>query len=157
MFRVTYQPMTPCAPPHVEDVQVVERTWLKCKTADVRVAAGMVPHWRGRIEQCFDGQLCWRPSGAGFAKRLHVPGCSTGFWRPSNSLHRDQFGRYWADGTAWNKSVPKRSLPYVGVAEAPSVIPANTLVRLSLSRWYKPPESPEEGCWLQLSGVFQKL
>jgi hypothetical protein len=154
VFQIEYERLTPCDPPHVEDVFVLSRTWLKGRRADVRIAAGMIAHWRGRIDECFDGCLNWSSSGAGFVSRQRISSCSTGFWRPSLALRRDKFDCYWADGTAWNRAGPKRKLKYVGVGPAPEVIPANALVRLSLSRWWSPDGAAAEGCWLQLSGVL---
>lgn len=155
VYLIDYRRLSPVEPPHVEDVQVVSRTWLKDRTADVRVAAGMVAHWRGGIDQCFDGCLVWSLGGTGFVTRKKIPRCSTGFWRPSMPLRIDRFGSYWADETAWNRPGRKRKVKYVGVAPAPEVIPANALVRLSLSRWWAPSDSESEGCWLQLSGLWE--
>ena len=46
------------------------------------------------------------------------------------------------------------NIPYVGCAEAIDLIPAGTLVRVSLARWWRPEGMNEERCYLQLSGWY---
>lgn len=46
------------------------------------------------------------------------------------------------------------SIKYVGFAEPINKIPAGTLVRVSLARWWRPTETSEERCYLQLSGWY---
>ena len=48
------------------------------------------------------------------------------------------------------------SIPYVGYEAPVLVIPAGSLVRVSLARWWHKPNAPDEGetCSLQLSGWF---
>ena len=80
-----------------------------------------------------------------------LPTRSTGYWRPDRDLElRDSFGkpRY-----RWSGGGQLRSIGYVGIAGAAAGIPAGSLVRLSLSRPYAPPDQPG-GFWLQLSGWF---
>jgi hypothetical protein len=46
------------------------------------------------------------------------------------------------------------SIPYVGFAEPLSEIPANTLIRVSMCRWWRREEYEEEKCYLQISGWY---
>jgi len=48
----------------------------------------------------------------------------------------------------------KRSLPYVGFASPVDTIPAGTLLRVSLARWWDKYGETEERCSLQLSGWY---
>jgi hypothetical protein len=52
------------------------------------------------------------------------------------------------------KTTNWRSLPYVGFEEAAEIIPAGTLVRVSLARWWDTNGTTEERCSLQLSGWY---
>lgn len=153
-YKMTYLLIPNCKPPHVEDVLVLERELIARGRTNVEAAAALIRNWQGSLANCFDGCLCWEPTGAGYIAETNIPGVSTGFWRPSTDLKLDRFDSYWADGTAFNRPGPKRKLKYKGIAPAPEVIPANALVRLSLSRWWTSPHSGTHGCWLQLSGVF---
>jgi hypothetical protein len=47
-----------------------------------------------------------------------------------------------------------RSLPYVGFENPAEVIPAGTVVRVSLARWWNKEGEKEERCSLQLSGWY---
>ncbi len=48
-----------------------------------------------------------------------------------------------------------RRLKYVGAERAIPVIPAGTLIRVSLARWWAPEGSEmEERCYVQLSGWY---
>ena len=51
---------------------------------------------------------------------------------------------------------PPRGMKYVGEESPIKVIPAGTLVRLSLARWWTPDSEPNDGekCYLQLSGWY---
>ena len=47
-----------------------------------------------------------------------------------------------------------KSLPYVGFDEAIDIIPAGTLIRVSLARWWNTNGTTETRCSLQLSGWY---
>jgi ATP-dependent DNA helicase RecQ len=74
------------------------------------------------------------------------------FWRPDQPLARDNEGkriryRYpTADGG--------RTLTFVGYQEPLPELPAGTLLRVSMSQWWRPDDRPEAElrCYLQLSG-----
>jgi ATP-dependent DNA helicase RecQ len=88
------------------------------------------------------------------SERAGIPPYSTTFWRPDQSLQREDDAkriryRYpTADGG--------RSLTFVGFQEPPDVLPAGTLLRVSLAHWWLPPEiaDGEYRCFVQLSGYF---
>ncbi len=46
------------------------------------------------------------------------------------------------------------TIPFVGLQEPIDEIPAGTLLRVSLARWWSPNENTEERCYLQLSGYY---
>ncbi|MFP4441222.1 MAG: hypothetical protein ACLFVO_28645, partial [Chloroflexaceae bacterium] len=80
-----------------------------------------------------------------------VPDQSVGFWMIPADLHRqdrNQKPRYILDHHGLD-------MPYVGFAPAVGTLPAGTLVRVSLARWWRPEDSyEEERCYLQLSGWY---
>lgn len=140
-------------PPHVEDVIVSSARYLRSlDQLSTRLRGGLVP-WAGGVDDLFDGVLGFTSSGNGYvARRLGVPSKSTWFWIPDRDLvlrsdqrHFDYMGRYKSFGLA-----------YVGECPPPALLPAGTLVRVSLARWWRPDDVDiEERCYLQLSGWFE--
>lgn len=114
---------------------------------------------QGSVENLFDGYLQFAEAGSAFiAKATGVPQYSTGFWQPDQplcmSIMRGKIRfRYESASLAV-------TIPYVGLApHMPHVIPAGSLIRVSLARWWRPADSQEmqeERCYLQLSGWFPK-
>jgi hypothetical protein len=87
---------------------------------------------------------------------------STGFWLPDKGLafcHSATSKPYYEYPTTPGRRDPHRyeihRLPYVGYAEPVEYIPPDTLVRLSLARWWRPEGSEVEArCYMQLSGWY---
>ena len=84
---------------------------------------------------------------------------------PGGTITKSPDGRWYIvkDVTKSKESIremngyPLRGLKYVGEESPIKVIPAGTLVRLSLARWWRPEDSEpnfEERCYLQLSGWY---
>ena len=76
------------------------------------------------------------------------------FWRPDQPLGLDYQGkriRYRYPGEDGG-----RTITFVGFQEPVEVIPAGTLVRVSLAHWWRPTDKPEQElrCYVQLSGWF---
>ena len=145
-------------PPHTEDVLVTSKTFTK------RVITNLVDWitsnfedrlWRGSPDNLFDSQIDFTPSGSGFISASKgVPSLSVGFWISDKDLTRKDFSgkvRYnYPSAGNW------RSITYVGKADPIDKIPAGTLMRVSLARWWRPDDSDEEErCFLQLSGWYQ--
>lgn len=75
----------------------------------------------------------------------NVPAFSTQFWVADRNL---PLIRKWGKNYySWGDF----EVRYVGAYQAIAEIPAGSLVRLSLARWWAP-EDQEEACYLQLSG-----
>ena len=141
--------------------------WLRCeRTAEASLTEAIrcCKLWEGHPENLFDCTLRWTAGGAGSVSGDNVPGCSTGFWRPSADLVKDSFRAprsdqppsesYWVGGRNFLLAGKKYKLKYVGLAPADDVIPARSLVRVSLARWWTKGQGEPEACWLQLSGWF---
>ena len=145
-------------PPHTENVLVRRKKRLGTDDdLSTLIERHMPPH-SGGLEALYDGLTQSGPYGALYiAEETGVPGYSTQFWRPDKPLTRDTSGkriryRYpTADGG--------RTLAFVGFQEPPPVIPAGTLLRVSLAHWWRPSDEPlaELRCYLQLSGWIEPL
>lgn len=107
-----------------------------------------------RLSDLFEG--CVRKLGTdrlGIEQGENVPNFSTQFWLPKNSLtlewrqFQDKPRKAYYKYREW-------VIPYVGTDEPIDIIPAGSLVRLSLAQWF-PPEAPK--CYLQLSGWWLEL
>ena len=145
-------------PPHVEDVRVAgSGTWI-CHLADVGtwLTARLAP-WSGSPTEVFGGCVRRNGNGRAYVGEESVPLGSVGFWFADRRLLRQVFGENGAreyydyidvDGARWRFS-------YSGIAPSLKLIPAGTLVRLSLARWWAPADgNGKEACWAQVSGWF---
>lgn len=152
VWELGFEPRTEVAPPHVEDVLVFRRHRVSDERHLRDFLLARVYTWRGSPDALFDGLLQFTPRGSGYiAWRTGVPRASVGFWLPDHQLQRVQDGnrvRYVYSGERG-----PRSLTYVGCM-APGDIPPGALLRVSLARWWRPDNSSEERCYLQLSGWF---
>jgi hypothetical protein len=103
--------------------------------------------------ELFDGRLNVTAGGSAYVPTTGpLPNRSTGYWRLDHELTLytvNDKPRY-----RWTGVGDLRSIRYVGVADPDPVIPAGSLVRLSLSHPFTPPDGPG-GYWLQLSGWYR--
>ena len=89
-----------------------------------------------------------------------IPTCSTGYWLTTLPLTRTSaFNKtyYTIQSVVHKGSDYYRAtfvIAYVGFAEPLPEIPANTLIRVSMCRWFKREEYSEERCYLQISGWY---
>ncbi len=140
-------------PPHVEDTLVVGRRFI----SDVgNVKAYLLRHiepWTGPITQLFEGKLRFTGGGRGFIQRPSLPTRSTWFWSPDAPLKARRNGK----AKVYYRYRDQYEISYVGVGDAIDTIPTNALVRLSLARWWRPPDAAEGfpyRCYLQVSGWY---
>ncbi len=77
---------------------------------------------------------------------------SVGFWIPDRDLTKKVF----YEKTRYSYPIINgwRSLPFVGYGIEVDVIPAGTLTRVSLARWWDTNGTTEDRCSLQLSGWY---
>lgn len=125
-----------------------------------QVDAGIL--WHGAPSYLYDGKLksSRMKGGKGYITSDDAPSCSTGFWIPDMDLvYRPYFESHkgvqkwnyvYADGHS-HEALDR--LCYVGEPCPVSIIPAGTLLRVSLARWF---DSGHYGsvCWLQISGWY---
>lgn len=151
-------------PPHVEDKlvrggQIVRR--LSSRELEHRlleITPSMTPkfYWEGGPQELFNGKLESSRSEKGYVTRGDITDTSTGFWVPDSELILDhnpsgKSGHYCY--RKWSNQRVVRCLKYVGESEPIEVIPRETLVRVSLARWWTGGNNPEV-CWLMMSGWY---
>ena len=154
VWEFTLQEMPPeeIMAPHVEDIRVIRGKKLRTMTSD-QVKAFVLDNISVPVvhpNDLFYGRLQFKQSEK---KRITpdggIPLRSTGFWRLDGDLilqEIDNKVRYICIDHSRRRTII--DLPFVGEQALEEIIPAGTLLRLSLSRWFN------EGYWLQLSGWF---
>jgi len=155
VWDITFTELRNTVPPHVEDVLIQSKILKGTIREDVKVIDFInkqnIPIWRGGPEVLFDGLTKWTNSGSGYINKAGVPNHSVGFWISNQDLMKREYRgiRYnYPNGNKWY------SLKYVGYENAIEKIPAGTLLRVSLARWWKKDSDSEECCYLQLSGWY---
>ena len=142
-------------PPHVEDV-IVTSSKLLGNEPDVKGAIlARVQPWQGSSSVLFGGVVGYTGNHNGYIES-RIPDRSTHYWIPEKDLVlRDDGKHYDYPSTFFGIATP-HGLKYVGEPAPIPRIPAGTLVRVSLARWWRPDddESFPERCYLQLSGWF---
>lgn len=154
VWEFTLQEMSPeeIVAPHVEDILVIGAKMLRTISLD-QVKAFVLENIDAPIvhpKDLFYGRLQSKQSEK---KRITpdggIPLKSSGFWRLDGDLilqEVDNEARFICMDYSRRRTII--DLPFVGEQALEEVIPAGTLLRLSLSRWFN------EGFWLQLSGWF---
>jgi hypothetical protein len=140
-------------PPHVEDVIITNQRQLGRVSSLRDTLLARVPRWEGSPAELYDRLLGWTSSGSGYVSRDRgIPALSTGFWIPDRDLSLEEDGKAYYH---YPVRYGQRRLSYVGTEKAIDPIPAGTLVRVSLARWWAPDDSEmEPRCYLQLSGWY---
>lgn len=113
--------------------------------------ARVAPH-PGNPARLYDGMIRFTGAGSGYISAdAGVPGYSTCYWLPDRQLRRadDYFVYRYENGRTVR-------FKYVGYQNVQELIPAGTLLRMSLARWWTPDNDPdfEQRCYVQLSGWF---
>lgn len=169
VYTIVFEERENKRPPHVEDILVSE---MKLKGSFLTIERMIeylkdklkIKIWSGSTEILFDGKIKWTNSGSGYiSASCETPDNSVGFWIPDKPLtRRDYQGKVKYSYPPISKVelgfvVERlwRSLPFVGFQNPVDIVPASTLVRVSLARWWAPDNSDdEERCYLQLSGWY---
>jgi hypothetical protein len=153
LWRLSYTHRQNVIPPHVEDVLVTKQTYIKTITDLSDYIQRRVTPYGGCITGLFDNKLGFTNNGGPYINRANgLPTNSVGFWLIPEELHlvRTDNGRI-----RYKVKNKNYEMPYVGLQTAVDSIPAGTLVRVSLARWWTPePGECEERCYVQLSGWY---
>ncbi|CAN5559435.1 hypothetical protein BH24ACT20_BH24ACT20_07320 [soil metagenome] len=164
VWDLELEDLTDLEPPHVEDkfVRGGQRvTRLSNRELEHRlleIAPSMIPtfYWEGGPHELFSGKLERSWTEKGFVTRTNTTDTSTGFWIPDSDLTlgcdpSGKFGYYHYG--KWSDRSTVRYLKYVGEPKPIELIPRETLVRVSLARWWIAGNHPE-ACWLMMSGWY---
>lgn len=155
IYDIKFQTRQDVSAPHTEDILVSNlklKNTYKTNLAIIKHLQDLnVKIWHGGLDAIFFNQLKWTSGGKGYISQPEVPALSVGFWMANKDLHRET-------NNGKNEYIysqePRRSITYVGQQKALDVIPAGTIIRLSLARWWSPNVGFEKRCYLQLSGCY---
>lgn len=156
VYDISFKERDYKTPPHVEDILVTSMTFkfsfsTISKMIDYLKGQLKIKIWKGSTEVLFDGKLQWTEGGSGYISESGgIPETSVGFWIPDKDLIRKDYKdkvRYSYTPIRW------RNISFVGFQSPIDKIPAGTLVRVSLARWWSPDDG-EERCYLQISGWY---
>ena len=154
VWDIQFHHRSDVTPPHVEDVIVQQQQsqYLGRVHNIKETLLEKVEIWKGSYKEFFDGSVRFTQNGSGYiCERIGTPSQSVGFWIPNKSLKRLTDG----EKVRYQVSGENVKIPYVGYAESLDVLPAGSLLRVSLARWWKPDDvDMEVRCYLQLSGWY---
>lgn len=152
IYELTYRKAVNARPiPHIEDKEVLPDFQLlrHLSTSElVHEIDRLVNVPCGGLDRIFEGKLR-RSAYATYISPEAIPQHSVCFWRPNEPLVKSGFlgkTRYWFGGC--------HVISFVGFQEPVDLIPAGTLLRMSLANWWSPDDITEKRCYLQLSGWF---
>lgn len=142
--------------PHTEDVIVLHKRPLPPLDDPIAFIYKHSPPYMGPPDGLFDGLLQRTASDALYiAERTGVPSYSTTFWVADRPLVKESSPkriRYRYTTSGWSGT-----LTFVGFQDAEDVIPAGSLIRVSLAHWWRPEDSTDElRCYAQLSGWYEQ-
>jgi len=155
VYTITFSERNDKRPPHLEDIllnTMVHKFSFSTteKMVDYLKDNLKVKIWRGSTEILFDGKLQWTSGGSGYISESgEIPENSVGFWIPDKDLNRKDYN----EKVRYSYPIRWRNISFVGFQNPVDKIPAGTLVRVSLARWWSPNED-EDRCYLQLSGWY---
>jgi ATP-dependent DNA helicase RecQ len=156
VWEIEAAPATQVVPPHVENIIVHARRRLGAMPGPIPFIEERMPPVAGGIARLYEGLAQSVPGGPLFiAQRTGIPAFSTTFWRPDQPLQRDEESKR----IRYRYPTPDggRTLTFVGFQEPIDVIPAGTLLRVSLAHWWRPSAASDEieqRCYVQLSGWY---
>ena len=166
MWDMSLSPVATITPPHVEDSIVYDKVYIG-QIDDMRTTLLKIVHpWTGGLAQLFHGRLHIGSTSGYISPNTALPPCSTGFWLTPHPLvlkcyQIDQSNDkpYYhlclpIPGNPHRDYLSSLKIPYVGFHKPVPELPANTLVRVSLARWWAPEGFIEKRCHLQLSGWY---
>lgn len=156
VWDIEYSARENIIPPHVEDILVSKKKYLRRQNNLVSFLKDNVKVWAGDPTCIFEHKLHFPIGKGGYVVSSHgTPSQSVGFWLTDKDLEltifADQKHFFYFGG--FNNV---HSIPYVGYAPIINKIKKGTLVRVSLARWWKPnPTVEEKRCYCQLSGWYE--
>ena len=154
VWEITYTQRQDIVPPHVEDVLIDSQEFSTTVPNLTHALTRLVRPWQGGVASLFDGKIQGPTTNGSLYIQDNVPNQSVGFWIPDEDLT----GSYTPGMSRFYYGYQSFRMPYVGVAHPPpDRIAAGTLIRVSLARWYRPPDASHDfpdRCYLQISGSY---
>lgn len=156
VYSISFNERNNIDPPHIEDVLIQSSTYKGTLKKDIKVIDFIKKRdaliWEGNPDVLFDSKIKWTDAGSGYISKNNICDHSVGFWVPDKDLTKI----IYFDKTkyVYKTANARRIIPYVGFDEELEVIPAGTLLRLSLARWWDTNGTTELRCSLQLSGWY---
>ena len=135
--------------PHVEDKEIRSARKIGEMSTDelVDFIDRRVHVYSGRIDTIFEGSLD-HSAYSPFVGPNNVPNESVCFWRTDAPIQKYVFmGKI-------KYRYKSNNISYVGFQDPIDVIPAGTLLRMSLANWWAKDQYTEKRCYLQLSGWY---
>lgn len=163
VYSIDYVKRENIIPPHNEDIlvlrSVLKRSFPKPtldKLAPYLVNKLHIHLWYGSPDNLFDSLLEWTSNGSGYISANHgLPKHSVGFWISDKDLDLVEINN--TTKYEYQNSKGKRLITFKGFQNTVPRIPAGTLLRVSLARWWAKPNETEKKCYLQLSGWYANL
>jgi hypothetical protein len=155
IWEIEFENRIDVIPPHIEDIIISKKKYLR----HVEIISDFILHsgveiYRGSPSIIFNGKLGWTGNGGGYIENKgNLPNNSVGFWISDKNLEfNDGYYHYHSE----NIFIQDKRLKYVGFQTTTQIIPAGTLMRVSLARWWKPEDADiHDRCYLQLSGWYE--
>ena len=153
-------------PPHTEDVDVKCKKHIKTLSVkdQIKIIESRMPPTIGHPQDLYEGFLQIDRQGQRalyIAEQSGVPDYSTTFWQPDETLTRltekDVYGISYGKRREYYRYPTGDGgyiLSFVGFQASLKIIPAGTLVRVSLAGWWSKQSNVEERCYAQLSGWY---
>jgi len=142
----------PDSPPHVEDVIILNRRFVRTVDNIRNFILDRCIIWRGGPHVLFNEMVKWTGNGSGFINADNIPPNSVGFWISDRDLAFENSYYSYPPPTRFHT---RKRLSYVGFTEPVGVIQAGTLIRVSLAKWWRPKDANVENrCYVQLSGWY---
>lgn len=154
IWKIAYTPKANLTRPHTEDVMV--QSSLHSSTLSGAAITTFISEncsvISGPLSNLFGGSAHSPLHAASYIDATSIPDHSVCFWRPNSSLtHTNAFNK---DKYHHTDEKHDTYFAYVGLAPAIAIIPQGSIVRMSLARWWTPPNSNSQACYLQLSGWY---
>ena len=155
LWEVEATPAPDIIPPHVENIIVHKKRRLPPLRDPITIIEKYMPPKVGGPAELYEGLTQATPNGSLYiAESSGLPPYSTTFWRTDQPLVLDTTGkrvRY-----RYSTEDGGHTFTFVGFQEPLRIIPAGTLLRVSLAHLWRPKDdsTTEYRCYVQLSGWF---
>ncbi len=155
LWEVEATPASDITPPHVENIIVHKKRRLPPLRDPIAIIEKYMPPKVGGPAELYEGLTQSTANGSLYiAESGGLPPYSTTFWRADQPLVLDTTGkriRY-----LYSTKDGGSTFTFVGFQEPLRIIPAGTLLRVSLAHLWRPKDdsTTEYRCYVQLSGWF---